>query len=173
EVKLTQEVPEQVTVHSLRTSLVQKTHKALDLIGSSSKCEDGRKIIQDLITEISTSPVVKTNKFVPDLLKDVTVQVSEAISREDWYKKWGKHYLLSLTRAHLLQQSTNFKDPGLQHYGGNLFGQVRDGADEIFIKMPPPKPTIKPTTAVSAPLTSMHRYHSRGAPCFSGDSKVL
>ncbi len=29
-----------------------------------------------------------------------------------------------------------FKDPGVQHYGGKLFNNIRDKADEIFVKLP-------------------------------------
>jgi hypothetical protein len=36
--------------------------------------------------------------FVKDLLADLTGQVQEAITREDWFKKWGVHFLPSLTR---------------------------------------------------------------------------
>ena len=48
------------------------------------------------------------------LLADMEGQVMEAISRGDYYQKWGKHYLPSLARAHQLQQCSNFKDPGVQ-----------------------------------------------------------
>ena len=170
EVKLTQEVPEQVKVQALRGIFVQMTKRAIG--EATTNLSTSRNTVKDLSKELASSDV-KSDKFVTDLLKEVTDQITEAFSREDWYKKWGKHYLLSLSRAHLLQQCTNFKDPGLQHYGGSLFSKVRDNADEIFIKIPPPKPKMKPTTAVSAPLTSMARYHSSGAPCFSGDSTVL
>ena len=36
---------------------------------------------------------------------------------QEYYVKWGRHYLPSLARAHLLQQCNNFKDPGVQGYG--------------------------------------------------------
>ena len=163
------DVPLSVKVHSLRTDFVVSTQQAIDKAGSN--LQTGQKIVKELQTKISTSEV-KSDKYVVDLLKDVSDQTTEALSRQDWYTKWGRHYLLSLKRAHLLQQCSNFKDPGLQHYGGNLFGKIRDVADDIFIKIPPPEPKMKPTTAVSAPLTSMSRYHNRGAPCFSGDSLV-
>jgi hypothetical protein len=42
--------------------------------------------------------------------------VREAITKvpENYFERWGKHYLPSLARAHLLQQCNNFKDPGIQ-----------------------------------------------------------
>ena len=35
----------------------------------------------------------------------VPLLVTEAISRTDWFARWGRHYLPSLQRAHELQQS--------------------------------------------------------------------
>ena len=52
--------------------------------------------------------------------------------------KWGKHYLPSLQRAHELQQCSNFKDPGMQLYAGDLFTGIRDEADSIFNSLPAP-----------------------------------
>jgi len=72
------------------------------------------------------------------LQEDVEGQVCEAVSRKDWYTGWGAHYLRSLARAHFTQQCNNFKDPGVQVYGGQLFEQVRERADETFLALPPP-----------------------------------
>merc|ERR1719433_2428040 len=72
------------------------------------------------------------------LKKDVNDQACLAVSRADWYKAWGAHYLRSLARAHLLQQCNNFKDPGVQMYGGPLFEKVREVADDMFLSLPPP-----------------------------------
>jgi len=82
-----------------------------------------------------------TDPVTVDLIKDVTGQVTEATSRRDWYIKWGKHYLPSLAQAHRLQQCNNFKDPGIQAYGGVLFNVLRDEADANFMKLPPPTPS--------------------------------
>ena len=38
------------------------------------------------------------NKFIKDLYTDLTGQVQEALQREDWFKKWGIHFLPSLIR---------------------------------------------------------------------------
>ena len=33
------------------------------------------------------------------------------------------------------------QDPGIQQYGGELFRELRDNADDAFCKLPPPKPS--------------------------------
>jgi hypothetical protein len=87
------------------------------------------------------------DEFVPALLEDLQGQVSEAFSREDWYNKWGVHYLPSLMCAHLAQICNNFKDPGVQQYGGELFQDLREQADDIFLALPAPTPSARPTPA--------------------------
>lgn len=39
-----------------------------------------------------------TDEYVKDLLADLAGQVQEALSKKDWFKKWGVHFLPSLTR---------------------------------------------------------------------------
>ena len=51
-----------------------------------------------------------------DLLKDLTGQIAEAFSKDEWFFRWGAHFCLSITLAHLHQICNNFKDPGVQHY---------------------------------------------------------
>ena len=48
------------------------------------------------------------------ILQDAEGQVKESISRQEWYNKWGKHYLPSLQKAHKFQVCNNFKDSGVQ-----------------------------------------------------------
>lgn len=109
-----------------------------------------------------------------ELIKDLEGQMSEAVSRNDWWTKWGRHYLPSLGRAHQLQQCNNFKDPGVQIYGGPLFQKVRDIADAVFLKLPPPKPsrTKRDGSSYAAPA-SMNAYYDSACVCFSGESLVL
>ena len=38
------------------------------------------------------------DSYLTDLLADLTGQVNQAFSRAEWFHKWGKHYLPSLTR---------------------------------------------------------------------------
>jgi len=69
-----------------------------------------------------------------------------------------------------LQQCNNFKDPGVQHYGGEIFNQLRDKIDEIFINLPPPKPSIQRSGA--ATVVNMGVFHNANAPCFDGTCLV-
>lgn len=78
-----------------------------------------------------------------NLLADVTGQASEAVSKQEYYQKWGRHYLPSLMFAHRSQICNNFKDPGVQNYGGELFIKIQEEADTKFNTLDPPKPTIR------------------------------
>merc|ERR1712039_838442 len=90
-------------------------------------------------------------------------QVAEAFSRIEWYEKWGIHFLPSLLTAHRSQQCNNYKDPGVQHYGGELFMRLRDEAEEIFCNLEAPRPGPRPppppaAAAVNQPGLS-HQVH--------------
>merc|ERR1719330_187022 len=106
-----------------------------------------------LIDALADETVEGIPQAMAYLMEDLTGQVSEALSRPDWYLRWGVHYLPSLMFAHLSQQCNNFKDAGVQFYGGRLFKQLREAADRIFIELPPPTPTAVPPTpsVVSGP----------------------
>lgn len=41
-----------------------------------------------------------------------------------------------------MQLCNNFKDPGIQHYGGKLFTYLRDKADDTFINLPAPRSKV-------------------------------
>ncbi|CAM4905461.1 unnamed protein product [Rotaria socialis] len=107
------------------------------------------------------------NNYLTDLLTDLTGQIMAAFSRQDWFNKWGVHYLPSITRAHLLQVCNNFKDPGVQHYGqGQLFNSVRDEMDSIFCGLPAPK---RPQSGATI---DMSVFNNSDNPCFHGSCTV-
>merc|ERR1719498_150293 len=95
--------------------------------------------IQQTISHYGTT---EQSAALMSLLADVNGQYQEAISRPDWWVRWGRHYLRSLRYAHDRQQCNNFKDPGVQDYGGSLFLQLRDEADCKFLNLPPPTPSL-------------------------------
>jgi len=136
---------------------------------------------------------VVADPLVAGILDDVDGQVTESVSREEWYNRWGRHYLPSLFGAHARCFCNNFKDRGLQHFGGELFSRIRDDLDDIFLTLPPPKPRQthqqkKPEPQVaytkarqppsparhSKPQTfSMRSYYDYNSGCFHGDGKVV
>jgi len=130
-----------------------------------------------LLNEMRSSLAAKRhNANAAALLEDLKGQITEAYSRRDWFAKWGRHYLLSLARAHELQQCSNFKDPGVQVYSTAKFALIRDRAEELFCKLPPPTPSLARDDAnapngngkhVRRVRQNMRAYHNAGAPCFA------
>jgi len=123
-----------------------------------------------------------SSPYLTALAADVDGQVREALSRADWWQRWGRHWLRSLGSAHLRQACNNFKDASVQSYGGGaLFQKERDLADDTFVRLPPPTPSRPPLvvwrngvqiTQTRTHIQSMARYHDRHAPCFHADSAV-
>ncbi|CAM9747123.1 unnamed protein product [Chrysoparadoxa australica] len=154
---------------------------------SSCRPGEGKEAAQSYINQIIAAMTALPNSlnipFIQALLEDMEGQVTQALSRSDWMQRWGKHYLPSLMRCHLLQQCGNFKDPGIQLYGGSLFKTIRDAADDIFCSLAPPEPSLRgrgggyggrrsSRAGAGAGAVSMRSYNNRSNPCFAGSSKV-
>ena len=129
-----------------------------------------------------------TDTVIQAYLKDIEGEVTTAIQLDDHYRRWGRHYLLSLMNAHSRQECNNFKDPGVQVYGGALFKKLQDEIDDVFNELPPPKPSnamltgrgatrgggvIRGGCSVPAAPISMRNYNTCSNPCFTGDSRIL
>jgi len=176
-------------VDSLRTAMQKaKLTTADKASGKPIPLDGAQAVVQAMVAEIGASPA-KGSENMEALLEDLTGQVTEATSREEWYTRWGIHYLPSLMFAHLNQQCNNFKDAGVQHYGGDLFVNVRDAADDVFLSLPAPTPSCsRPAAAPAAPAAaaapvavapvvaapiSMAAFHDRYSGCFDGACRVL
>lgn len=105
-----------------------------------------------------------------DLKKDLVGQVTEAVETQA-FQKWGKHFLPSIAMAHWRQNCNNFRDPGVQRYGGKTFQEMRDRLDELFDNLEPPVPENVPKNTDAVPL-SMASYNNASGPCFTGDCLV-
>lgn len=187
EVKLTTEEvverPNEVLVHEIRCELIDTVLKAWLVYRTSP--DEAKSIVHELSTKVRQAAEESKNAAIVSYMRDVTGQVAEAVSKPEYMNKWGKHYLLSLCRAHQLQQCNNFKDPGVQGYGGALFQQIQDKADEIFCKLPAPQPSTPSyggqsrgrappsggAPAARAPV-SMSAYNCSSNPCFAGSCLV-
>ena len=130
-------------VHRLTTaSMIQKyTDQLLTYRGNDAieKVTNSIKTYVWYIKETMKKDFEDSN--TASLVEDLEGQVLTAVSRVDYFLKWGKHYLPSLSMAHLHQQCNNFKDPGVQGYGGDLFLKLRDIAEEKFMRLPPATPS--------------------------------
>ena len=133
-------------------------------------------LVLDTLTKLQE---VNFDSRIVEMIKDFhstnanEAQITKAFSREDWFMKWGRHYIPSVIKAHAYQQCNNFKDCGVQIYGGALFHSIRDIADEVFCKLPPPEPSIKSySVSRAAQPTSMSSYYDPTGGCFGGNSLV-
>lgn len=96
----------------------------------------------------------------PAFQRDLDGEITLALA-EPAFSRWGRHFLLSWARAHDLEFCNNFKDPGVQNYGGSLFRQLRDQVDTVFLSIPPPVAHV-----------DMSSYHGQGNPCFTAHTMV-
>lgn len=123
----------EITVQKIRLQFVETVARVMSC-AHKNDLNGAATIIRQFIEEINRSDAA-ANDAVKALVTDLAGQVTEAVSKAEYYKKWGRHYLPSLMRAHQLQQCNNFKDVSVQFYGGVLFKSERDNVDEIFCKV--------------------------------------
>ncbi len=154
--------------------------------------------VKDLINPFIEELKMNDSQFIQDMIFDFEGQVKEALNmtsqgnKEDWYSRWGKHYLLSLMSAYENQLCINFKDRGISHFGGSLFENLRDLVSDIFDDQPPPKSDIvqhrpymgstrggwsvgdsSSVGAVSSAPVSMRSYNNSGGGCCSHNSMIM
>jgi len=185
--------PLQAYTVAMRTLLLRKLFVLLD--GRAEILPQMREIVESVKQVRSKIPrEVLADPLVSGIFADVDAQVTESVSRDEWYKRWGCHYLPSLFGAHAQCFCNNFKDPGLQSFGGELFATIRDDLDDIFMTLPPPKPRRvepkrdqpksdphaiprqarrDPEPSCCSVSYSMRAFNDRMMGCFHGDCKVV
>eukprot|EP00443_Scrippsiella_acuminata_P050905 CAMPEP_0115559086 /NCGR_PEP_ID=MMETSP0271-20121206/99780_1 /TAXON_ID=71861 /ORGANISM="Scrippsiella trochoidea, Strain CCMP3099" /LENGTH=561 /DNA_ID=CAMNT_0002993137 /DNA_START=90 /DNA_END=1771 /DNA_ORIENTATION=+ len=92
-------------------SLRQAVASALVTESTEETLKQGQQMVIELADRIKESDA-KDDPQVQALLEDVTGQCTEALSRLDYWVKWGRHYIPSVISAHKMEQCNNFKDPG-------------------------------------------------------------
>jgi len=121
-------------------------------IGAVADAMAGRgKRAQEAVTAVAAELAGGLSGAEADgLRQDVNGRMSKALNSKDRFNRWGKHFVRALMRAHQLQLCTNFMDPGLQQYGGDLFKQLRSQGDQAFLALPLPKAAAPPNTLDAA-----------------------
>ena len=119
--------------------------KLIDLIQRNLNIKDksiAEKEINELYNEIKN--IKDKSEFLNNLLIDLIDdnpnhgQVLKAFDNK-YYEKWGKDYLPSFLRFHIVEQCGNFKDQSLQLYGGEKFNEYRKKCNKIFLELQPPE----------------------------------
>lgn len=100
----------------------------------AAKCNDIYKNLKGEQNQVDAAKVQ-----LGALLKDIEGEALTAFKYQNYIDQWGIHYLPSIANAHLGQYCNNFKDPGVQKYGGELFNLMKDDSETIFNNLPPPK----------------------------------
>lgn len=100
-------------------------------------------------------------------------QVAKAVSKDDWFIRWGKFHLLYLLSSHIRRFNSNFKDPSVQPYGGELFAKLRDTCEKVFCTLKQPKPSVYANKAnTGGNVTIASTCCNASAGCFTGDCLV-
>ncbi|KAI1128323.1 U-box domain-containing protein [Nemania abortiva] len=122
---------------------------------------------------IGTIPAREHNDpYNRSIMEDLKGQITEALSRKDYFNRWGCHFLLSLWNAHAKQLCNSFKDPGPLKYNDNkFFIRCRDILDDAFDSIPPPVP-FRPSSGSGSGHRSMKTYNDSSTRCFSATSTV-
>ena len=127
------------------------------------------------------------------LLQDISENVEEGqcggqvALAPRFYQKWGKHYLRAYRTALENEICMNFKDPGLQIFGGALFKTIQTEGAAVFNSIPPMDPTGSRSPAImggsaatspvaaaaaAAPSFNMSMFYQSSGGCFLGYCNV-
>lgn len=138
----------QVAIQNMRLKFIRDITMAAD---STTSIAVSQKIIGDLRLNIKTLlSTYPSNPFLDGMLRDLEssnpdeAQLTKAFSQMGWRDSWGRHYALSVIRANMLEETSNYKTPSIAPYANIEFERIRDLADATFVSLPPPEPSIKP-----------------------------
>jgi hypothetical protein len=128
---------------------------------------------------------LSTNPKVKELIKDIKPPGEDDegqvhMAPKYWFT-WGKHYLRAYLKAQETQTCMNFRDPGLQIYGGPMFHEHQETGNTFFCDLPPLEPTgqsyISPaaaaTIAAAGPVSMASTFLNAGSGCFAPHCQVL
>ena len=125
-----------------------------------------RRQLEDFVDKYRSN----TSPFVKDLLANITDQVYLAVSQE-YYDKWGKHYLYMFATGLREQINTNFKDPCVQHFRGLSFDRYQTELDQVVEQVPAPPPSLT-YQGRTYEVRSMSSFNSTSNPCFMPYNRV-
>jgi hypothetical protein len=124
--------------------------------------------------------VLTADDATAPIIEDITGEVGKALANRDTWTRWGAPYIMSLMSAHVNQTCTNFKDPGIQCYGGLKFREEKNKLNDMANDLPVPTPSLAPNTGtnnyqppVVSSQTFVRNYNNASGGCFGDDGNVL
>ena len=148
--------------------------------------ENVKLLIDTLIKDIQNNILVQNSHFIINILFDLEGQIREAFNMtrigesEDWYNKWGKHYILSLVDAYNNQICNNFKDKGVSNFGGKLFNSLVDNISDVFDSQPIPTSFSSnslqyggPGCTVLQTAFDMSAFRNQSGGCCAKGSRII
>ena len=183
----------EIFIHFLK-NIIDKWYEDKELYGLTTDISIFKNKISEIVAnlvQISNSCEHKEEKFyIGGLIKDLNGEVRKSLDNESNFKRWGIHYIPSLLNAHIHQVNNNFRDPGVQFYGGEIFRELRDHAvtqfnsHDIEISRPSQNQSFRGSSAsggssrsISRPFLNLRTpstaFNVNSGPCFSPCSKVL
>ena len=168
--------------NKIRTDIINTIRKIIDEtinvnvndndnVNDNSKFQNNELIMNSFYNNIIDN---NNNEEIQNYLKDYMNdgQIKLALCQNNkYFKKWGKHYLLSLMHGYDRQLCINFKDNGVQNFITKPFTEIRDKIELIFCNIPPPQPKIIRITTNR--ISSMENYYRSDSVCFDGEGTVL
>lgn len=76
------------------------------------------------------------------LIDTVNRQTVEMLAKVKYVEKWGEHQLRHLIRSLVMQCKGNFREQCLKDFGGDMYNDVADSADDIYNSMEPPTASL-------------------------------
>lgn len=64
------------------------------------------------------------------------------LTKRKYVEKWGEHQLRHLIRSLDMQIKGNFREQMLKDFGGDMFNDMADTADDIYNSMDPPTASL-------------------------------
>jgi len=158
-----------------RTILSQSIQKFwLQNKNSHNVTEEGEALISALNANVDLykSFTTGTSKYLEAITNEINGEIKLAVTNSQHWGTWGQHYIPSLSRAHMQQICSNFKDHALQFYTSDLFEKLRDQGDDIFLSLPPPKPSKRLYNTSPHSTLRMAHYYNQNNACFVGSARV-
>jgi hypothetical protein len=163
-----------ISITQIRTDIIH----LLTLLIENNYTPELNNLVKEKIEEFNNiieCYQLEDNEIIQNMIKDVKGQILEGASSENYYKRWGENYFRALRTAYINEIKNNFKDFGIQHYGGKLFNKLLDEFEDIFMKSEIKK-TYRPPqynqTRTYAPPISATRYYDNSGGCFAGHCTI-